>query len=134
MTRSGHRSRKDSSSDSSESTSKSRSRSPLRRRHRRSPSVANRLRNLSVNGRDQQPGLGDGEGNDYVRRDTILPQPNSTQPRVGLALFSYGNHNHKTTTTNHKPQTTKPNRIPLYLSSYTTKLDQIQYATLFQPN
>ena len=51
-----------------------------------------------------------------------LPQPNSTQPRVGLALFSYGNHNH-----NH-------NRLPLYLSSYTTKLDQIQYATLFQPN
>ena len=35
-----------------------------------------------------------------------------------------------------KPQTTnhKPNRIPLYLSSYTTKLDQIQYAALFQPN
>ena len=31
---------------------------------------------------------------------------------------------------NHKPQ----NRPPLYLSSYTTKLDQIQYATLFQPN
>ena len=30
-------------------------------------------------------------------------QPNSTQPRVGLSLFSYGNHNHKTT--NHK---TKP--------------------------
>ena len=53
----------------------------------------------------------------------LLPQPNSTQPRVGLALFSYGNHNHKTT-----------NRPPLFLSSYTTKLDQIQYATLFQPN
>ena len=28
----------------------------------------------------------------------------------------------------------KPNRNPLFLSSYTTKLDQIQYATLFQPN
>merc|ERR1712128_251772 len=26
-----------------------------------------------------------------------LPQHNSTRPRVGLALFSYGNHNHKTT-------------------------------------
>ena len=33
-----------------------------------------------------------------------------------------------------QPQNHKPNRIPLYLSSYTTKLDQIQYATLFQPN
>ena len=32
------------------------------------------------------------------------------------------NHNHK------------PNPPPLFLSSYTTKLDQIQYATLFQPN
>ena len=53
----------------------------------------------------------------------LLPQPNSTQPRVGLALFSYAKPHHK-------PQ----NRIPLYLSSYTTKLDQIQYATLFQPN
>ena len=33
---------------------------------------------------------------------TELPQPNSTQPKVGLALFSYDkpNHNH-----NHKPQT-----------------------------
>ena len=38
-------------------------------------------------------------------------------------------------TTNHKPQNHKPqNRIPLYLSSYTTKLDQTQYETLFQPN
>ena len=56
-----------------------------------------------------------------------LPQPNSTQPRVGLALFSYGKPQTKT-----KTKTT--NRIPLYLSSYTTKLDQIQDATLFQPN
>ena len=31
-----------------------------------------------------------------------------------------------------KPQ--PQNRIPLFLSSYTTKLDQIQYPTLFQPN
>ena len=30
----------------------------------------------------------------------ILPQPNSTQPRVGLALFSYADHNHKPQTTN----------------------------------
>ena len=57
-----------------------------------------------------------------IQEVRFLPQPNSTQPRVGLALFSYSNH---------KPQ---PNRIPLYLSSYATKLDQIQYATLFQPN
>ena len=32
---------------------------------------------------------------------------------------------------NHKPHQTRPS---LFLSSYTTKLDQIQYATLFQPN
>ena len=35
---------------------------------------------------------------------------------------------------NHKPQPQTTNRIPLYLSSYTTKVNQIQYATLFQPN
>ena len=35
-----------------------------------------------------------------------LPQPNSTQPRVGLALFSYANH--KPQPQNHKSQTTKP--------------------------
>ena len=34
-----------------------------------------------------------------------------------------------------KPQNYKPqNHLSLFLSSYTTKLDQIQYATLFQPN
>ena len=32
---------------------------------------------------------------------------------------------------NHKPNHNRPS---LFLSSYTTKLDQIQYATLFQPN
>ena len=50
-------------------------------------------------------------------------QLNSTQSWVSLIFLC-----------KQQPQTTKPNRIPLYLSSYTTKLDQIQYATLFQPN
>ena len=60
MARGDHRSRRNSSSDSSESTSRSRSRSPPRRRRRRSPSVGNRLRNLSVNDRGHQP-VGEGE-------------------------------------------------------------------------
>ena len=46
-------------------------------------------------------------------------QLNSTQSWVGLIFLC------KTTTTN---------RPSLFLSSYTTKLDQIQYATLFRPN
>ena len=50
-------------------------------------------------------------------------QLNSTQSWVSL-IFLWEPQ------PNHKPQ----NRIPLFLSSYTTKLDQIQYATLFQPN
>ena len=65
-----------------------------------------------------------------IQEVRFLPQPNSTQPRVGLALFSYANHNHNA----YILRSQKPNRIPLYLRSYTTKLDQIQYATLFQPN
>ena len=47
-------------------------------------------------------------------------QLNSTQSWVGLIFLR-----------NHKPQpqtTTEPNRPSLFLSSYTTKLDQIQYA------
>ena len=48
-------------------------------------------------------------------------QLNSTQSWVGL-IFLW------------EPQNQNQNRIPLYLSSYTTKLDQIQYATLFKPN
>ena len=55
-------------------------------------------------------------------------QLNSTQSWVSLIFLCKPHHNRTTTTP--QPQ----NRIPLYLSSYTTKLDQIQYATLFQPN
>ena len=57
-------------------------------------------------------------------------QLNSTQSWVGLIFLC------KTKPQNHKPQTTNQNHNhpSLYLSSYTTKLDKIQYATLFQPN
>ena len=54
--------------------------------------------------------------------ELIFATPNSTQPKVGYALFSDA-----------KPQPHQ-NRPSLFLSSYTTKLDQIQCATLFLPN
>ena len=49
-------------------------------------------------------------------------QLNSTQSWVGLIFLSET-----------KPNRNR-NRPPLFLSSYTTKLNQIQDATLFQPN
>ena len=66
----------------------------------------------------------------------FLPQPNSTQPRVGLALFSYGNHDH---TTNHKPyptlsqllhNQTRPNSVYNLIS---TKLEDSCQKKLAQP-
>ena len=54
----------------------------------------------------------------------VLPHPTHVNKKWGKPYFPK-----KTKTT--KPQ--NQNRPPLFLSSYTTKLDQIQYATLFQP-
>ena len=51
--------------------------------------------------------------------------PTQLNPKLGRPYFPK---------INHKPQTKTTNRPSLFLSSYTTKLDQIQYATLFQPN
>ena len=55
-------------------------------------------------------------------------QLNSTQSWVGLIFLRNHKPQPQTTNHNHKPSVT------FFLSSYTTKLDQIQYATLFQPN
>ena len=54
----------------------------------------------------------------------ICHNPTQLNPKLGRPYFPLINQNHR----NHR------NRPPLFLSSYTTKLDQIQYATLFQPN
>ena len=52
---------------------------------------------------------------------SLVATPNSTHQKLGKPYFP-------------KKSQTKPNRPLLFLSSYTTNLDQIQYATLFQPN
>ena len=51
--------------------------------------------------------------------------PTQLNPKLGRPYFPMQNQNHK-------PQ--NQNRIPLFLSSYLTKLNQIQYAILLQPN
>ena len=64
----------------------------------------------------------------------LLPQPNSTQPRVGLALFSQTT----TKTVSHfisaptKPNSTKFSMQPYFNPTRRFK-DHIQHATLIQP-
>ena len=57
----------------------------------------------------------------FVCMSNVIAIPNSTQSWVGLIFLR--NHNHKIT--NNK---TTPNLPSLFISSYTTKLDQIQYS------
>ena len=61
-------------------------------------------------------------------------QLNSTQSWVGF-IYLRKPQNHKTTP-HHKPQPQTKTVRPFFSAptQYTTKLDQIQYATLFQPN
>ena len=52
----------------------------------------------------------------------VLSHPTQLNPKLGKPYFPM-----------QKPHQNH-SRPSLFLSSYTTKLDQIQYATLFQPN
>ena len=54
----------------------------------------------------------------------LLPHPTQLNSELGKPYFPK----------KPQPQNHKPKPTPTFLCSYTTKLDQIQYSTLFQPN
>ena len=83
------------------------------------PAVA--LQDAGFSRGGQEGGLPCGEDGGLPQGDIATTQLN---PKLGRPYFP------KKTT----PQTTNRNSPSLFLSSYSTKLDQIQYATLFQPN